>query len=51
MTDIHEIHLFNIIKAHFSYVTSLLLLSDGRLASCSYDSTIKIFNINNGYYY
>ena len=30
-----------------SYVCSLLLLSDGRLASCSNDRTIKIFNMNN----
>ena len=31
-------------------ITSLLLLSDGRLASCSDDKTIKIYNINNNYH-
>ena len=38
------------INEHSDNVSFILLLSDGRLASCSYDSTIKIFNINNNYH-
>ena len=35
------------IKNHSSYVSSLCLTADDRLASCSYDKTIKIFNLQN----
>ena len=46
-TDIKNIKTIN---EHNSNVASLLLLSDGRLASCSYDTIIKIFNMNNNYH-
>ena len=39
-----------IIKEHTGYVLYILQLSSGMLASCSYDQTIKIFNINNNNY-
>ena len=34
------------IKEHTNKVTSVILLQDGRLASCSTDKTIRIININ-----
>lgn len=50
LVNINDINNTKEIKDHTSQVASLLLLSDGRLASCSRDKTIKIFNINNNYY-
>ena len=38
------------IKNHSNSVYSLLLLKDGRIASCSWDSTLKIYNPNNDYH-
>ena len=38
------------ITDHSSYVTSLLLLKDGRVASCSYDKTIRIYDPSNDYH-
>lgn len=35
------------IHAHIKKINSVLLLSDGRLASCSDDKSIQIFNLNN----
>ena len=32
------------INPHTDYINSVVLLKDGRIASCSDDSTIKIFN-------
>ena len=37
------------INKHKGIISSLILLSDGRLASCSFDNTIKIYNRNNYY--
>ena len=48
--DITRIHNINSIYEHEESVNSLLILSDGRLASCSRDKTIKIFCINNNYH-
>ena len=45
-----DINNVKILNEHTKGINSLLLLSDGRLASCSNDKTIKIFNINNDYY-
>ena len=39
-----------IINEHISGVHSLLQLFDGRLASCSNDKTIKIYNMKNNYH-
>ena len=38
------------INEHSDSITSLLILSDGRLASCTHDKTIKIYNLNNNYH-
>lgn len=38
------------LKNHSNSVYSLILLKDGRFASCSFDSTIKIYNPNNDYH-
>ena len=48
--DITNINTIKTIDDHKDEVYSLLLLSDGRLASCSEDSTIKIFDIDNNYH-
>ena len=48
--NIDNIKEIKTINAHRKYVTSLLILKDGRLASCSYDSKIKIFNIKNDFH-
>ena len=47
--DISNIKNIKTIKKHTSTVNSILLLFDGRLASCSDDKTIKIHNIKNNY--
>ena len=47
--DVSTIKNIKTISEHHSDVYSLLLLQDGRLASCSFDTTIKIYNINNNY--
>ena len=39
-----NIKLFKTINAHSQIVTSFLLLQDKRFASCSSDSTIKVYN-------
>ena len=49
VVDINNINNIKTINEHSS-IHSLLLLSDGRLASCSQDKTIKIYNINNNYH-
>ena len=38
------------INDHTSNVTSLLLLKDGRVASCSWDNTIRIYDPSNDYH-
>ena len=38
------------ITPHKSQIISLLLLKDNRIASCSYDSTIKIYDPSNDYH-
>ena len=43
-----NIQLFKTINAHSQIVTSFLLLKDKRFASCSSDSTIKVYNLSNG---
>ena len=35
-----------IIKVHKDYITCITKLSSGILASCSFDKTINLFNIN-----
>lgn len=45
LLDLTKIKLIKTINAHSSYVFSICLLKDNRLASCSGDSTIKIFNL------
>ena len=45
--NIENITKIKTIKEHSKYVNALLLISDGRLASCSEDSTIKIYNRDN----
>ena len=41
-----NIKLFKTINAHSQIVTSFLLLQDKRFASCSSDSTIKVYNLS-----
>ena len=38
------------ITSHTLYVSSLFLLKDKRIASCSYDKTIRIYNPSNDYH-
>ena len=45
-----DINHIKTIKEHCYGVTFLLILSDGRLASCSFDKTIKIYNMKNNYH-
>lgn len=46
MSDIlSSIKVIKKISGHLSFVYSILLLNDGRLASCSDDETIKIYNL------
>ena len=44
------IQYYNTISLHKNYVTSLISLKDGRIASASYDGTINIYNPKNNYY-
>jgi WD40 repeat protein len=56
-TDNSIIRIWELIKGtlitsligHNDYVSSMIVLSDGNLASGSYDSTIKLWNANNNY--
>ena len=50
LAPIVDINNIKTINEHSHYIDSLLLLSDGRLASCSDDETIKIYDINNNYH-
>ena len=50
IVNIHNINNNTTIREHSNSVNSLLLLLDGRLASCSSDLTIKIYNIKNNYH-
>ena len=50
VVDINNIINIKTINEHSDNVFSLLLLSDGRLASCSCDDTIKIYDIKNNYH-
>ena len=45
-----EVKCIKTITAHTSYVNSLLLLKDKRIASCSSDNTIQVFNPSNDYH-
>ena len=44
-----RINLLKTIKAHTKCVNTMKFLADGRLASCSNDETIKIYDIKNDY--
>ena len=46
-TDIKEIQT---VTSHKRCVTCLLLLQDNRIASCSDDHTIKIYNFSNDFH-
>ena len=56
-TDSSIIRIWELIKGtlitsligHNDYISSMIVLSDGNLASGSYDSTIKLWNANNNY--
>ena len=48
--NIGELKCIKTITAHTSSVKSLLLLKDNRVASCSGDGTIRIFNPSNDYH-
>ena len=50
IVDSNNIYNIKTINRHRDAINSILLLSDGRLASCSKDNTIKIYNINNNYH-
>lgn len=45
-----SLSLIKSITPHTSQIISLLLLKDNRIASCSYDSTIKIYDPSNDYH-
>ena len=47
--DIKNVKVIHSIHEHSKSVTSLIRLSDGRLASSSADKTIKIYNTSNNY--
>lgn len=49
LVDVSNFKKIKNIEEHSATIYSLLLLSDGRLASCSADKTIKIYNIENNY--
>jgi WD40 repeat protein len=36
------------LQGHTYYINSIIQLEDGRLCSCSYDNTIKLWNIDCG---
>ena len=44
-----RINLLKTIKAHTKCVNTMKFLADGRLASCSSDNLIKIYNMNNNF--
>lgn len=52
MIEEKKIHIEEVktITEHFSYVISLLHLIDGRVASCSSDNTINIFDPSNDHH-
>lgn len=50
IADVLNVKEIKTIKEHNESVNSLLLLQDGRLASCSTDKTINIYNLNNNYH-
>ena len=45
-----KVHFIQEIKEHKNWVYSLITLSDGRLASCSADRSIKVYTINDTSY-
>ena len=47
---IEDIKSIKTITDHTHYVNSLLHLKDGRVASCSYDNTIRIYDPSNDYH-
>ena len=47
--DINYINNIKTIDKHRNWVYSLILLQDGRLASCSGDKSINIYDMNNNY--
>ena len=47
---IEDIKTITIITYHTDIVNSLLHLNDGRVASCSYDKTIRIYDPSNDYH-
>ena len=50
MITIEKVKCIKTINDHTAYVHSLLLLKDKRIASCSDDMTIRIFNSSNDYH-
>jgi WD40 repeat protein len=46
--DMEDGTLLNTLEGHRSWVINLIELSDGRLASCSYDKTIRIWKLPSG---
>ena len=50
MINIQEMKCIKTIYGHISQVNYLLLLKDNRIASCSNDKTIRIFNPSNDYH-
>ena len=51
MKNIEEVKCIQTITAHTSSVNSLLLLKDKRVASCSADGIIRIYEPSNDYHY
>ena len=49
-TDISSLTLLKTINEQSCPILSLIVLSDGRLASCSYTKDVKIYDINNDYH-
>ena len=47
---IEDVKSIKTITGHTDYVYSLLHLNDGRVASCSYDKTIRIYDPSNDYH-
>ena len=47
--DILKIKEIKTIKSHSEWVNTILLLNDNRIASCSDDSIIKIYDIDDNY--